>query len=328
MNIKESFMKLATNLGEASPKIKIVVGVIGLIGAGVAACVASTKVKEKTEEEYKALEDIHKVRMSQKDELPEEEKISEDLAKSYSEKDYAKDVIKVGFSYGKKLVRLYWLPILITVLSTGLILNGTHVLSTRNLALSAAYTSLSGAFEAYRERVKERYGQEVEDELHYGVEYKKLKEVTVDENGEEKVNTIKAPVVKGDVTKANPYAIIFDEKFDEYVGDLDYDRVFLNGIQAMLNDSLNKKRPYITLGDLWTELGRRLDPEDEKTKDLNLMSMRCGWRHGDKIDLRVKRVFMQNGKEAKSYFLLDPNVRDIYAEIVMENKYENETSAV
>ena len=77
MNVKEFANNCLDKLQEASPRVKIVVGVTGLIGAGIAACVSSSKVKEELKPERKAIKDIKKIRNAQAAdtkgiELPEE----------------------------------------------------------------------------------------------------------------------------------------------------------------------------------------------------------------------------------------------------------------
>lgn len=318
MSLRDKWLNMTGNLSAASPKIKIVVGVVGLIGAGVYACIKSAKVKKETEEERKIFDDIHRVRQSQKNELPEEEKIPEDLTACYSEKDYAKDVIRASFLFAKKLVKVYWLPLTVAVVSTCLIFNGMNVLNNRNLALSAAYASVSSAYEAYRARVKERFGEDVENEIYYATEHKEA----VDGSTGEKVDN--ASVAKIGEKYLSPYMILFDENCDEWVSDIGYCEHTLRGIQAILQDRLDKKKPYVTYGELLYEIGKNLDENDEYDQ---LIAMNCGWRHGDKIDLRVKKIFIPNKDNSKvyPYFMLDPNVRDVHHELVSEYN-GNETS--
>ena len=58
MDLHETWRNFMASLDDNSPKIKIVVGVVGLIGAGVAAAVAATKIKDDVAEEKKDLENI------------------------------------------------------------------------------------------------------------------------------------------------------------------------------------------------------------------------------------------------------------------------------
>ena len=98
MDLHGKWRNFVASLDDKSPKIKIVVGVVGLIGAGVAAAIAATKIKDDVVEETEDFENIRKVRMSAKhpEECSEEEKVADDIAECYSDKDYAKDVVKTS----------------------------------------------------------------------------------------------------------------------------------------------------------------------------------------------------------------------------------------
>lgn len=313
MSLRDKWLNMTANLSDASPKIKIVVGVIGLIGAGVYACVksAKAKVKEATEEERKIFDDIHRVRESQNGELPEEEKIPDDITACYSKQDYAKDVIKTSLSYVKKVLKVYAIPLLIGFASTCLIFNGMHVMNNRNLAISAAYAMLSSSFEEYRERVKERIGEEAESELYYATEHKDVKDTAYDKTVEN------AEVAKIGKSYMSPYLVIFDQSCDEWVPDLAYCQHTLNGIESILQHELDKKKAFISFGDLLDRIGKKIDKDDKVSQ---LMAMCCGWRHGDKIDLRVHKIYIptKDGEGAVPFFTIDPNVRDIHVEIVSE----------
>ena len=324
MSFKEKWFDMVTRLNEASPRIKIVVGVVGLVGAGVAACIATTKVKEKTEEERKTFDDIHKVRQSQKNELPEEEKIPDDITACYSETDYAKDVLRTSGRMALKLGKVYGVPIAIAVVSICLIFNGTHVLNDRNLAMSAAYATLSTYFNEYRDKVKAKYGEEAEKELYYGVKYGDVTCQEKNEKGEFETKSVEhAAIAVPKDTWQSLYLIKFNRDCAEWCNDINYNETFLRGIQAMLNDKL-KHKPFITFADLCEYIGYDLS---NQSRTYQLMAMRCGWRHGDKIDLRIQKIYIPYPEEDKCcpLMVLDPNVRDIYAEIITENDYETGT---
>lgn len=327
MNVKEKLAEAKSVLEQASPTIKIVGGVVGLLVAGVWAAVASTKFKEKTQEEHKMLEDINKLEKSKNNLLSEEEKVSDDISVCYSDPDRRKDVVRLIVCYAKKMVILYGIPFGLAILSVLAILNGTHVLNTRVADGTALLALTTSAFESYRDRVRNRFGEEVENELYYDAEYKTRKEKVVDENGEEKTVTKKELIVKNSQNKSSLYSFLFDESCLEWTNDIDYNTSWLRGIQSSIQNELDYKKAYITFGELNSLLERKINPED---KEYQLISMRCGWRHGDKVDLRIQRVFVskeENGKRISvPYCLINPNVHDIYAELVKENEYHEATS--
>ena len=320
MSFRDKWFNMLANLNDASPKIKIVIGVVGLVGAGVAACIATTRVKEKTKKEREIFDDIHKVRQSQKNELPEEEKIPDDITACYSEKDYAKDILRASGTMTFKLLKVYALPIGLAILSACLIFNGMNIMSNRDAAISAAYATLSTCFNEYREKVKDKYGEEVEKELYYGVTYRDIEIYEKDENGElKKTGEEKAAVANIGDHFESLYLIKFNRECAEWCNDFEYNQTFLRGIQAMLRDEL-KHKPFITFSDLCDKIGKDITKWD---KSYQLMAMRCGWRHGDNVDLRIQRLHIPADNECSvPILILDPNVRDIYAEIITENSYE------
>lgn len=331
-NLKELVSNLTYSLEESSPKIKIVVGVVGLITAGIVACKKSMDIKEKLEPEKKAFKDIHKIVSAKKrtekgipDEVegkslvPEEERVSKDIQFVYTDKDYAKDVLRTSLSIGKKLIKTYAIPVTIAVLSSGLIFSGMNTFNARNIALTTAYSTLSKAFESYKERVKERYGEEVEKELSYGYKTEVIKEKVTDENGNEKWETTEKKVIVGDPSKCSPYAFIFDKRFEEFITDPDYCQTFLNLVQKELNTKFKLiRRKYITLTELYDKLGA---PEEFYTAD----AMRIGWLRdsdGDNyINLRFERIFIDEVQDDGTVkkvprYLIDPNVEgDVYAKM-------------
>lgn len=332
MNVKGFVNDCLTSLESASPKIKIVVGVVGLIGAGVMACVASTKVKEETKEERKAFKDIHKIRHAQNADKKGEvitdpnEQVSEDVKFIYTDKDFAKDVVRTSLSYGKKILKLYGVPFAIATISTVLVFNGTHVLNKRYLAMAALASSQSKAIDTLMSRIRERYGDEVANDIKYGLKTEKIIETEVDkETGEVKEVEKEVKVPDGSPTAGSTYAFIFDERFGEFTGDLGFDLTCVKGIEAMLNDELIcKERRYLTLNNLYDRLGA---PEEMYLQD-KCKAMICGWINGSKksgdcyIDLRVQTIYIEKDGKRVPRLLLDPNVvGNIYLKLNEELGY-------
>lgn len=52
----------------------------------------------------------------------------------------------------------------------------TKILSKRNASLAAAYQLLDKGFKEYRQNVRDRYGDEVDKELRYGLVKEKVEE--------------------------------------------------------------------------------------------------------------------------------------------------------
>lgn len=81
--------------------------------------------------------------------------------------------------FAKDIVKTYWLPVTLEVGSVFFIWKGRTILRKRLGAMSAAYAALAEAYRKYRQKVADKYGKEVDEELAFGYSV----EDHVDENG-------------------------------------------------------------------------------------------------------------------------------------------------
>ena len=206
---------------------------------------------------------------------------------------YTRGVLKMG--------RLYGPSILIGAASIGCLTKSHNLLNQRNLALTAAYTAVDEAFQKYRSRVIEKYGEEEDRDLRYTSE-----EVTfLGENG--KATTIKRA---GPDPDGSMYARYFDEYSSrKWSVEPEYNFAFLSCQQNYANDML-KARGHVFLNEVYDWLGF------ERTKAGQVV----GWvlnGDGDNFidfglfDEQFKDVndFFANGREGS--ILLDFNVDGI-----------------
>ena len=336
MDLHEKWRNLVASLDDKSPKVKIVVGVVGLIGAGIAAAVAATKIKEDVVEETEDFENIKKVRKSAKhpEECTEEEKVDEEVAACYSDKDFAKDVLRTSLRYTWKVVKRFGVPIVIAVASTVLIFNGANVLSTRLAGTAEALATVTAAYSNYRQGVIEKYGEKVDEELRLGIKEQTItqEEVVVDENGKEKVVKKKEKVkVETGNGLPSPYAFYFDESCSEWVNDIVQAEMYADAQQTLLNQQLKLgSRKWVTQSDVFDIFGCPKDKYtrmslvvgtvyDEDKKDLN---------SDNYIDFRTQRVFyLDNEGHYKAKLLIDPNFEgSIYDKLPKALGYSDECS--
>ena len=228
-----------------SPEILAAVGGIGTIAAIVLACKATTKAGDILEEHKKSVEEIHEV------------KDSEEYAEEYDEKDYRKDLTIVYSHTVLKLVKLYGPAILTAAGSLFCMFAAVNILRKRNAALTMACTTLASAFANYRQRVKDRYGEDTEFEIYHNIQEKEEVEVTTDKNGKEKTKVKKVKLPSG---TASPFAIVFDESCPLWTGDRETDICQINNIERFCNDRLIANG-ILTLNDVRKEFG--LDPIQE-----------------------------------------------------------------
>lgn len=341
MDLHEKWRNLVASLDDKSPKIKIVVGVVGLIGAGVAAAIAATKIKEDVVEETKDFENIKKVRMSAEhpEECTEEEKVAEDIAACYSDRDYAKDIVGTSLRYGWKVVKRFGIPIVMAAASTILIFNGANVLSTRLAGTVEALATVTSAYSNYRQGIIERYGEKVDEELRLGLKEQTitLEETITDEDGNEKVvkKKEKAKVDNGGLPSM--FARYIDESCGEYVPNITQMEMFAEAQETLFTDMLKRGTPYITLGEIYKAfLIPQIDPKTGKnnygpeTLVMGVVYDESDDPNSDKyVDLRCQRVFYMDGNgRYKAKLLIDPNVSYIYDKLPKALGYTHEKATV
>ena len=216
------FSKTSFQLKKHSPEILVVAGVIGVVTSAVMACKATTKVNEILDKTKEDVEAIHKC---------EED---ESMKEQYSSEDAKKDLTIVYAQTGVKFAKLYGPSVVLGALSITSILASNNILRKRNVALGAAYAAIDKGFKEYRNRVIERFGEEVKkngfvvspaDISGYARFFEKY---TQDEDG----NSILNPHWESN----NEYNLMFIKAQERYANDLlkAKKRVFLNDVYEML----------------------------------------------------------------------------------------------
>ena len=170
----------------------------------------------------------------------------------YTTEDGKKDTVVVYAQTGMKLAKLYGPAIILGTLSITSILASNNILRKRNVALGAAYAAIDKSFKEYRGRVIERFGEQVDTELKYGIKAKKFEEIEVDpETGKEK--KVKKTVMVADPNLQSDYAVYFDSKSRNYETNPDYNCMFLKAQQAFANDKL-QTRGHLFLNEVLDDL--------------------------------------------------------------------------
>lgn len=233
--------KTVMKLKKHSPEILVVAGIAGTVVSAVLACKATTKVAEILDETNGTLDTIH-----------EGMKTGAINGQEYTTEDGKKDTVVVYAQTGMKLAKLYGPAIILGTLSITSILASNNILRKRNVALGAAYAAIDKSFKEYRGRVIERFGEQVDTELKYGIKAKKFEEIEVDpETGKEK--RVKKTVMVADPNLQSDYAVYFDSKSRNYETNPDYNRMFLKAQQAFANDKL-QTRGHLFLNEVLDDL--------------------------------------------------------------------------
>lgn len=293
--VSGSVHKIGFELKKHSPEIFIAVGVVGTVASAVMACKATTKLSDILEESKEQIDAIH--------EAPQKEELKD----KYDEDMMRKDLALVYFQTGVKVAKLYAPAVILGTLSITSIVASNNILRKRNVALAAAYATVDKGFKEYRERVVERYGEQVDYELTHNIKTKEITETIVDEKGKEK--QVKKTAEVADPTVTNEYVKYFTRTNPYWDDTPDYVEMFLRAQQNYANDRL-KIEKALTLNDVYDSLGF------QKTK----AGMIVGWvldennEDGDNfIEFHVRKVYIPNeyGEDELAYaidFNVDGNI--------------------
>ena len=223
-----------------SPEILMGVGVVGVVTSTVMACKATMKLNDILEESKETRDKIKEVENNPKYE------------DKYSPEDAKKDLAINYMQTGMKVAKLYAPAVLLGGASLGCLLASNDILRKRNAALSAAYMTVDKSFKEYRNRVTERFGEEVEKEIRYGIKAEQLETTVVDEDGNE--TTVTETVKTMDPTLYSDYARFFDAASPCWQNDPEYNLMFLKAQQQYANDLLRAKG-RLFLNDVYDMLG-------------------------------------------------------------------------
>ena len=255
--IKNVKCKVGTFCHNNRSDIYIGAGILSVIGGVITACIAARKVDDILDEHEYEIEEVHAINNDENSEMTKSE-YNREVAKVYG---------KTVWSFTKAFTPC------VTLTTTGIffILKGHKADKEDKQSLIAAYNGVWAGFNAYRDRVREKFGEEEERKLYYGVREEE-KEVEVEgKDGKKRKKKEKIDVYP---ENASPYALIFD-KFN--VNFLDEERegawamnanfMFLEGIEETATNRLLIKG-QLTLNEVHKLLGY---PE---SRDGNVV----GWR--------------------------------------------------
>ena len=222
-----------------SPELLIAGSIVSLVASIGLSCYATTKVKKITGPSKEQLDNI-RLKIKQ---IPDNSSEKENLSKNLK-KELALTYIKTG-------VKVLWLyvPALLTAsLSVTCMLGSHHIMKTRNVALASAYTILDNGFRAYRERVKNEIGEEVEDKIFRNVKKEKVK--YIDEDGKEKTKVVE--VEQHDHNE--DFVVLYDCPCNNWSKDALDNFNFLMLAQDYFTNRLRRKG-YVTLWEVYQYLG-------------------------------------------------------------------------
>lgn len=158
-------------LQKNSPEILMGVGITGVVATVVLACRATLRADEVLDHHAEKMQKINDAEVYQDEECP------------YPPEVAKREKLVAYVQTGAEFTRLYAPSLAVGSFSIACILVSNHIIKKRYLGVIAAYNAISASYEQYRSRVREKYGEDVDYEMRYGVQRDKIEVVEMDENG-------------------------------------------------------------------------------------------------------------------------------------------------
>lgn len=234
-----------------SPEILLGAGIVGFVGTIVLACRATCRADEVLEFHRRKIKDINDAKEIA-DADPEGEM-------SYDAEIYRQDKAIRYLKTTGNLAKLYAPTIAVGTLSLACILTSRNIMQKRYLGVVAAYNGLSAAFEEYRKRVRDEYGEGLDKHFRYGTTYEELP--VYDENG--KKTKEKEQIEKtetGMVIPNDDSCRFFDSSNPNWDKNPTFSMMWLRGQQNILNDILHT-RGHVFLNEVYDALGFEHTPQ-------------------------------------------------------------------
>ena len=228
-----------------SPEILLGAGIVGFVGTIVLACKATCRADEVLEFHRRKIKDINDAKEIA-DADPEGEM-------SYDVEIYRQDKAIRYLKTTGRLAKLYAPTVAVGTLSLACILTSRNIMQKRYLGVVAAYNGVSAAFEEYRKRVRDEYGEDLDKHFRYGTSYDELP--VYDENG--KKTKEKEQVEKtetGMVMPNDDSCRFFDSSNPNWDKNPTFSMMWLRGQQNILNDILHT-RGHVFLNEVYDALG-------------------------------------------------------------------------
>lgn len=240
MNIK-NIMTIANGLTRTvriflhknSAKIYIGGGIIAMGTGTILAAKASVRLPEVLKETKDNLDDVRE--------------------NGYDEEHEKKELAKVYVKAGTQIAYMYTPAAIATTTGIVSILIGAKIFNDRNAALASAYTTMLGSYNEYRKRVREKYGDEEDHKLYYGVVDETHEVTTTNSKGKKITKKENVAVYPNHV--GSPYARFFDEVNSRaWTNDSAYNQSFILAQERIANYNL-RRNGFLYLNDVYELLG-------------------------------------------------------------------------
>lgn len=282
---------------KASPGLLFGAGMVGFGVTVVTASRATLKLEDTLEPH---MENLEKARELHESEHPD-----------YSTMDYRRDVTIVRTRAAISVAKLYAVPLALGAASVACLTGSHFIMSSRNVALTAAYATLDQTYRRYQERMVEELGEEKERDIRTRVESWGVK--TTDKKGKDIGTIVSGPTDTGASMYARFWGV--DTAKKEWNSNPEHNVIFLRCQQNWANDLL-QSRGHVFLNDVYDMLGL------ERTSAGAVV----GWVRGHGDDYVDFGIFGSNERDAsrlldyvtgrENEILLDFNVDGVVYDLI------------
>jgi len=173
---------------------------------------------------------------------------------SYTDELARQDRIKVYTRASVDVTKHYFIPGVLFVGGACLVFGGHRIMLKRNATLAIAYTTVAKAFDAYRERVREHWGDETDQAMMGGY-------VTKEVYDDSKKHAVEVNTRDwDDPLHGNPYARVFEQgESSQWTRDHYTNTMFIANQQRFAQELLGR-RGHLFLWEVYEALG--FEPND------------------------------------------------------------------
>lgn len=224
-----------------SPEILMGAGIVGVVGATVLACKATLEAQET----YQTVS-IMMTGFEQSKDKPDNDP-----------KEITKIQTQLVITGAIEILKLYLPALAVGGLSIGAILRSRSILNKRNAGLAAAFKLATEAYERYRERVVDEFGEDVDlylRTIRNEDDERELEAVVRDKNGRRKEFKLTEEEANMVSYGASQYAKFFDDSSPQWRPTNEANVFFLKSQQTHMNVLL-QSRGHVFLNDVYDALG-------------------------------------------------------------------------
>lgn len=255
-SLTRTYHKVKFKAAKRSPEILLITAGVGAVASAVGACFATKKTCDVLAVSN-ADNEVLEIRASEATDAVVREEMQQEIKKN-------KTMTRL------KVVSYYLPPVTGMALSLLAGYGSHHVLSKRYVGAVAYAATINEAFEQYRKRVVENFGEETDKKLFYNAGFNDVEEEVLNEDGTtEKVST---KVGYSESENFPGYTVVFDEENPNGRGGFDYSKMFVRCVENWAEIQL-QTNGYLFLSDVLDQLGY----DRKKNKELYRVAQVVGW---------------------------------------------------